>query len=734
MLNSKVYKWVTRSLSILIAALLFVRIFDGDVIDSVVGLKFSLLSPSMTAFITILRWLAYFVAIIGIVVSFTKIKSFKLIYAFGAPVSALFNLIFIKQHMQAFLGSSYSFTSYRFFLFLLEIVAILALSVFVLWQVIEERKEYFTKKMAWQAPLAAVLLFFLSVPASAPQILIGYCGKEVKDFSIVHRFLLYAAILMPVAVYFGLRKFDKDIKWGVLLTMSLIMFLQYYSPMDFHDLDYTNLPLHLCNMATLLILISYAFKVKPVYYFTFFVNVIGALFALFMPTMGGDFFNMSTFAFFFYHSMVFYLPILGMVFGIFERPNLKMMRGAIYIFAAYFMLMIIANAWINSFDSVDYFFLAGDKITEHLTMFRPIRLNYILAIKVKGLVYQTSWLYDIIFFVVYVLLMFLIWLCYLMLFKVQDHYTELLALRKADALEIAKLKKQLAGRPLSEPINKEGVNMINIEGFSKIYGLNKHKSVDNLSMQINDGEVFGFLGHNGAGKSTLIKSLVGIQSITEGKIEICGFDIAKQPLEAKMQIGYVSDNHAVYENLTGREYVNYVADLYNVSKEDRDERIAKYVSLFKIENAFDNQIKSYSHGMKQKIVVIAALVHKPKVWVLDEPLTGLDPTSAYQIKECMRQHADEGNIVFFSTHVIEVVEKICDRIAIISHGKLQGVFAITDLQKAGVELEQLYLAFVEEDEEKQIQMLKKIKDINQATSSASKATEKKKKTKTNPKK
>jgi ABC-2 type transport system ATP-binding protein len=217
-------------------------------------------------------------------------------------------------------------------------------------------------------------------------------------------------------------------------------------------------------------------------------------------------------------------------------------------------------------------------------------------------------------------------------------------------------------------------------------------------LEIRKGEVFGFLGHNGAGKSTTIKSLVGIQSITEGTMEICGYDIATQPLQAKMHIGYVSDNHAVYEKLTGREYINYVADLYHVPAEVRDERLDKYVNRFSLAYAIDREIKSYSHGMKQKLVVIAALVHEPPVWILDEPLTGLDPTSAYQIKEAMREHAEKGNIVFFSSHVIEVVEKICHRIAIISKGRLQGVYDMDALKKDNVALEELYMKHVAADD------------------------------------
>ena len=236
--------------------------------------------------------------------------------------------------------------------------------------------------------------------------------------------------------------------------------------------------------------------------------------------------------------------------------------------------------------------------------------------------------------------------------------------------------------------------------------------LSDISFSVTEGDFLGLLGHNGAGKSTLIKSMVRIQSITEGKIEICGYDIVKQPLQAKELMGYVSDNHAVYEHLTGREYVNYVADLYNVPEEERTEVINKFVAKFNLTDAFDKPIKSYSHGMKQKIVVIATLVHNPKVWILDEPLTGLDPTSAFEIKECMREHASKGNIVFFSSHVIEVVEKICDRIAIIKKGKLQGVYDLKQLKEQGVELEELYMSFIEEKQGEQPE--KQIEENNDA--------------------
>ena len=231
--------------------------------------------------------------------------------------------------------------------------------------------------------------------------------------------------------------------------------------------------------------------------------------------------------------------------------------------------------------------------------------------------------------------------------------------------------------------------------FSKRYGSNKHYSVNDVSFEVRGGEIFGFLGPNGAGKSSIIKTIVGIQTITSGEIEVSGYDVEKQGVEAKMQIGFVPDHYALYENLTGREYINYIADLYNVTKADRDERIAEYVSRFRLEAAIDNPMKTYSHGMKQKITIMSALVHNPKVWILDEPLTGLDPESIFQVKECMKEHAAKGNIVFFSSHIIDVVENICDNIAIIRKGQILCTKTVAEIRESGIPLETFYMNMID---------------------------------------
>lgn len=239
--------------------------------------------------------------------------------------------------------------------------------------------------------------------------------------------------------------------------------------------------------------------------------------------------------------------------------------------------------------------------------------------------------------------------------------------------------------------------MLEIKNLTKNYGNSPVNAVEDLSISLKEGEIYGFLGSNGAGKSTTIKSLVGIYPFQHGDILINGISIKTDPLKAKNYIGYVSDNHAVFERLTGKEYINHMANLFKVSMKDAEERCNRLLKIFKLEEAFERPIKSYSHGMKQKISVIAALIHNPKLWVLDEPLTGLDPQSSYQLKQVMKQHAKEGNTVFFSSHILDVVENLCDRCCIIEKGKLQGVYDLKELKNSGQSLEEIFMRVIQNE-------------------------------------
>ena len=241
--------------------------------------------------------------------------------------------------------------------------------------------------------------------------------------------------------------------------------------------------------------------------------------------------------------------------------------------------------------------------------------------------------------------------------------------------------------------------MIKLESLSKAYAKGKVRAVDNLSLRVKRGEIYGFLGPNGAGKTTTIKMICGILSPDEGSVTVNGYDIGKTPVEAKRQIGFVPDAATVYDRLSGIEYLNFLADVYQVPSDDRQRRAREYLALFELEDAAGSLIRSYSRGMRQKLTIIGALLHDPAVWILDEPMTGLDPKSAHQLKLLMRAHCDKGNTVFFSTHVLEVAEKLCDRIGIINRSKLIAEGTMDELRQSHMRetLEELFLQLTDDE-------------------------------------
>lgn len=243
--------------------------------------------------------------------------------------------------------------------------------------------------------------------------------------------------------------------------------------------------------------------------------------------------------------------------------------------------------------------------------------------------------------------------------------------------------------------------MIEIKNVSKSYkkGI---KVIDGINLEIKDGEIFGFLGPNGVGKTTTIKMITGVLDIDNGEILIDGKNIYKNPIEAKKQFGYVSDNPDMFLKLKGIEYLNFIADIYEVSLEDRKQNIEKLSKIFELENSLNNKIESYSHGMRQKIMIIASLLHNPKNWIIDEPMTGLDPKSTFELKKIMRERSNDGKTVFFSTHILDVAEKICDRIGIINNGKVIFVGTIDEMKselKENKSLEELFMEITKNDEE-----------------------------------
>lgn len=241
--------------------------------------------------------------------------------------------------------------------------------------------------------------------------------------------------------------------------------------------------------------------------------------------------------------------------------------------------------------------------------------------------------------------------------------------------------------------------MIEIKNISKSYKKNK-KIIENVNLKINDGEIFGFIGPNGAGKTTTIKMITGILEIDEGDILIDGQSIIKFPISAKKNIGFVPDNPEIFLKLKGIEYLNFIADIYDVSSEDREKRIKELSKLFEMEFNLNNKIQSYSHGMKQKIIIMGVLLHEPQNLILDEPMTGLDPRSSYDLKKIMKEYAKKNKTVFFSTHILEVAEKICDRIAVINKGKILYIGTYEEMKNYfnnNGSLEEVFMEITEND-------------------------------------
>ena len=235
--------------------------------------------------------------------------------------------------------------------------------------------------------------------------------------------------------------------------------------------------------------------------------------------------------------------------------------------------------------------------------------------------------------------------------------------------------------------------MIELQHITKTYAKNGKKAVDDLSLQVKGGELFGFIGPNGAGKTTTIKMMTGILNPDAGTVTMAGRRMDEDRIAAQRLIGYVPDGNDLYDRLTGMEYLNFMADVYQVDAAQRKQHIEKYLNLFELEDAIGNQVRSYSKGMKQKLLVMGALIHHPPVWILDEPLGGLDPRAAHLLKEEMIRHCNEGNTVFFSTHVLEVAEKLCTRIGVIANGSLKAEGTLEELRSGekGASLEELFL-------------------------------------------
>lgn len=690
-----------KSLSIILALIFFVRYMGGqDSISRIYSLKSGTFdSPFYNFTALMLNWTLNASILLIILGSFFDNITIKNIIKFVVLPLTILTIVAIRVVSIGIVGyMDYFRFNYRAILIACEVSIVLMYSLITL---IENNYFHIVRRDAIKL-LYAIPMLLSIIPTYAIQGLFGFANiaVEIKGLSLPHRIILYLGIIIPVILFIVLRKKSNQTKKLCLLYISLGTLISFSLGHKFESfLDITKWPFHLCNTAMYIIPLCLLFKWDKLFYFTYFINVLGAFLAMAMPNYSSDvnMFATSLVNFYVNHYIAFFMPILMVALKIYERPKLKTFIYSMVGFLIYFVLVLVLNAWFSNYASVDYFFINSDFIADKLGTWAENLRNSTLEFNIGDLKFVFYPIYQLLFFIVYVLLGAGMWFLYEWMYQTVDVLYDIADRRKKIKLETLALEVSLNGRSMEEPMNMENTNKLILKDFSKKYGNNNYYAVKEANLEINGGEIFGFLGPNGAGKSTIIKSIVGIQPITSGSIEVCGYDVDKQSVQSKRLIGFVPDHYALYEKLTGREYINYIADLYGVSKNDRDERIKKYVTIFELENAFDNQMRTYSHGMKQKIAIMSALVHNPRVWILDEPLTGLDPNSIFQVKECMRDHARNGNIVFFSSHIIDVVERICDRIAIIKKGNILTCKSVEEIEKKST-LEEFYMSMINTDE------------------------------------
>lgn len=692
---------ILKIMSVVLAVVFFVRyLLPGQSkLNGILKCDYANIFSSsfLCGVITVLVWLSMFSHVILLITPFFKYKVLKNYAKTFSLVVSVLEVGFLQQYIFAATGT-YTLT-WTGALMAVEVAIALSMSVYYFC-----KNNYFKLKKKELIEMAILLPFFLfaSMPPYVPSVLFGNVGySTVKSFELAHRLYLYLSFAVLFAVYFTFRNKEKDYCRMVLLFISIGTLISYCYGYDFSIfITPTSWPLHLCNTIMFIMPICLIFKMDKLFYFTMFINVIGALLAMFMPNYDVNYhiFSPVVVKFWINHIMAFAMPALTIFLRVYERPKLKQFIYSMVAFLVYFLLVLIINAWFTNYKAdVDFFFVNSDFIVEKLGKWAERTRDVTATIRIKDLKFVFYPVYQVLFFLVYVVFGLAMWFVYVALFQLEDFYTNLKAKAKRikeDEIILCNIYKK---KEVADCMNENSKEKLVVSGVYKKYGNNKTYAVEDINFEVNAGEILGFLGPNGAGKSTIIKCIVGIQPATKGSIEVNGYDIQKQPVETKMQFGFVPDHYALYENLTGREYVNYIADLYDVSKEDRDERIEKLINQLNLVDAFDSPIKTYSHGMKQKITIISSFVHNPKLCILDEPLTGLDPISIFQLKECMRDHARKGNIVFFSSHIIDIVEKLCDRIIILNNHHIVANITLKELADKKIGLEKFYLQTIGQD-------------------------------------
>lgn len=675
-------------------------LWGHDYFESVEKLTSDFMSPFEVAVAAILNCWEVAALFLVVISQFLKSDAMCGCVKWVATPILLLELVFLPFCLEGYGGNIFANGfSIRCLLISIEIGILLA---FAMEQWLIDPSPKINKSLCHAILVVCALTLISTINCSLPKNLFGEVipgATSVDKFTPSHRYFLYMAFILPIFYYWIIYPFDLNHRRALLFFLSSCVLFSYASTSRIEIWQHFNtMPLHLCNTAMYIMPLTLGLKATKLFYFTMFINVIGAFFAMLMPSYSyANFFANRIMQFWINHWYAFFMPVLVVLLGIFPRPKIKHFGYSMLAFLVYFLFVFCVNTYytVTGIDpEINIFFINTDWMADKLGKWAEDIFKLNVSFQAGGYTWVIRPVYLSLFYLTYVGFAFVMWFVYELLFKVVDQLDcirDRNAAYRVSSFEFAKM--QSIGRSSSMVDEKKADHSAHLAicHLTKRYGSAKSNAVEDFSLDISGGKIYGFLGKNGAGKSTIIKAIVGMHGFNSGSIAVCGYDVVHESVKAKEQIGFVPDNYALYENLTGREYINYVSDIYGVNKENRESRIADLLKRLEMTDHFDSQMKTYSHGMKQKITIMGALVHDPKVWILDEPMTGVDPNSIFQIKECMRKHAKRGNIVFFSSHLIDVVQNLCDEIIIIKHGKLIMTSTIDDIDAKGIDLETLFL-------------------------------------------
>ena len=596
----------------------------------------------------------------------------KLSVIAGIPLSLILYAV-LPWYLQASAGSGFSYGSVRMVLKFAETTLAVVFPVAVLLL-----SRPFERSVRWKD--AALLGYF--VPFGAMMLPHGIFSALLRDGegnlragSLYQLVWVLATIALFILLYVVLSRKDQKTKYSALLLISLSVVIQYFKIYTFRDIELWNLPIHICNMGTIFIFISLFFRWCTLEMFTYYINVFGATMAMAVPLINDGFWQFSTFNYMYEHSMLIVLPIMSVLLGVSARPKRSEIPKILPLFFGYYLLSVIVGSILHIYDAnVNYFYVIKDTIAQYLPFLMPLRsITFHIG---RAVFYPFYW---VVIFVGIIGIVYVLDFIYNYIYIFEDRRIEMRA--------ILAQEKELKTAAVSEQPLPEGNALLEVRGLQKTYTSTGNMVIRGIDLRLEAGEIVWLIGANGARKSTAIKCIVGILRPDSGEICFDGKNVQQDLSGFKAKTGYVPDLSNAYERISGIHYLERVASVYGISDaEERKERIYEISKKLAFEKYLPHPIKTYSHGTKQKLNFIAGVLHRPRLLILDEPMTGLDPGSTIALIDRIKEYAAERNSVFFSSHLLNVVENVCDTVGILKNGNLTGQYRVKGLNSGVKEL------------------------------------------------